>query len=175
VAAGYSEPLRVRSWYGLPAELGVEDRLWHLVKVGGVSLSHPPVVNTFLRAGLPEAERLRLSYLHEFGHLQTFPLALAHAAALLWAGLRQGRSLAGWIGWILAALLAHEATWELASESYVALSDRSAYGGTYRRHPNPFLVLFWVGMTLLSLGLTFGLMRRRLPGPLREADGSGPN
>src|SRR3990172_2529521 len=127
VAAGHSEPLRVRSWYGLPAELGVEDRLWHLVKVGGGSLSPPPVVNTFLRAGLPEAERLRLSYLHEFGHLQTFPLALAHAAALLWAGLRQGRSLAGWIGWILAVLLAHEATWELASESYVVLGDRAAY------------------------------------------------
>jgi len=41
------------------------------------------VVNTFLRAGFPEAERLRLSYLHEFGHLQTLPLALAHAGAIL--------------------------------------------------------------------------------------------
>jgi len=160
VAARDSDPLHVRSWYGLPAELGVEDRLWHLVRVGGVSLSHPPVVNTFLRAGLPEAERLRLSYLHEFGHLQTLPLALAHAAALLWAGWRQGRFVAGWIGWILAALVAHEATWELASEAYVVLGDRSAYRETYRRHPNPFLSLFWVGMTLVSFGLTFGLMRR---------------
>ena len=138
VAANHSVSQRVRSWYGLPAELGVEGRLWHLVKVGGVSLSHPPVVNTFLRAGLPEAERLRLSYLHEFGHLQTLPLALAHAAVLLSAGSRQRRSLAGWIRWILAVFLAHEATWELSSEGCVVLGDRLAYRETYRRHPNPF-------------------------------------
>lgn len=24
----------VRSWYGLPAEIGVENDLWHLVRVG---------------------------------------------------------------------------------------------------------------------------------------------
>ena len=64
------------------------------------------------------------------------------------------------MGWILAALVAHEATWELASEAYVVLGDRSAYRETYRHHPSPFLSLFWVGMTLLSLGLTSGLMRR---------------
>ena len=83
MAAGQPDLLRVRSWYGLRAELGVEDRLWHLVRVGRVTLSHPPVVNTFLRAGFPEGERLRLSYLHEFGHLQTLPLALAHAGDTL--------------------------------------------------------------------------------------------
>jgi len=160
MAASHPDLLHVRSWYGLPAELDVEDRLWHLVQVGRVRLSHPPVVNTFLRAGLPEAERLRLSYLHEFGHLQTLPLALAHAGAILWAGLRQRRSLAGWVGWIFAALLAHEATWELASESYVVLGDRAAYCETYRRHPNPFSLLFWAGMACLSFGLTFGLMQR---------------
>src|SRR3989304_1476451 len=31
----------------------------------------------------PRAKRLRLSYLHEFGHLQTLPLALAHAGDTL--------------------------------------------------------------------------------------------
>ena len=159
--AGQPGLLRVRSWYGLGAELGVEDRLWHLVRIGRVTLSHPPVVNLFLRAGLPNADRLRLSYLHEFGHLQTLPIALAHAFAILWSGLRRRWSLAGRIGWVLGALLAHEATWELASESYVVLAAPAAYRETYRRHPNPFALLFWPGMALLGFGVTFGLMRRR--------------
>lgn len=160
MAAGRPDVRRVRSWYGLPAELGIEDRLWHLVQVGRVRLSHPPLVNTFLRAGLPEADRLRQSYLHEFGHLQTLPIALDHAGAILWAGSHQRRSFAGWVGWIFAALLVHEATWELASESYVVLGDRAAYRETYRRYSNPFLLVFWAGMALLSFGLTFWLMRQ---------------
>jgi len=160
VLEGQPVSLRVRSWYGLRAELDVEDRLWHLVRIGRVRLDHPPVVNTFLRAGLREADRLRLSYLHELGHLQTLPIALGHAMALLWVGCRRRRSLPGWVGWILAVLLAHEATWELASESYIVLAGREAYRETYRRHPNPFSPFFWAGMALLSFGLTAGLIRR---------------
>src|SRR3989304_4534804 len=53
MAASHPDLLHVRSWYGLPAELDVEDRLWHLVQVGRVRLSHPPGVNTFLPGGLP--------------------------------------------------------------------------------------------------------------------------
>jgi len=68
--------------------------------------------------------------------------------------LHQRRSLAGWVGWILAALLAHEATWELAPEAYVVLGDRAVFGETYRRHPNPFSLPFWAGMALLSFGPT---------------------
>ncbi len=42
----------VRSWYGLRGEIAVEHALWHLVRVGGVALHHPPVVNWILRRGL---------------------------------------------------------------------------------------------------------------------------
>src|SRR3990172_5756052 len=83
--------MKVRSWYGLSGEIEVENELWHLVKVGGVPLNHPPVVNLILRRGLPREDRLRLSYLHEYGHFQTLPLAVAHAFLLLWAGRRQRR------------------------------------------------------------------------------------
>ena len=71
--------MEVRSWYGLTGEIEVENELWHLVKVGGVTLNHSPVINLFLRRRLPHDDRLRLSYLHEFGHFQTLPFALAHA------------------------------------------------------------------------------------------------
>jgi hypothetical protein len=89
--------MQVRLWYGLRGEIEVENELWHLVKVGGVLLNHPPVVNPILRRGLPCEDRLRLSYLHEYGHFQTLPLAVAHALLLLWAGHRQQRTFLGWL------------------------------------------------------------------------------
>ncbi|HKZ54367.1 MAG TPA: hypothetical protein VJ123_02725 [Anaerolineales bacterium] len=72
---------------------------------------------------MPGSDRGRLSFLHEFGHWQTLPIALAHATVLLWVGMRRRRSSAGCIGWLLAAIVAHGATWELASKSFVVLSD----------------------------------------------------
>ena len=70
--------MKVRSWTGLTGEIEVENELWHLVKVGLVALNHPPLINLVLRRRLPRDDRLRLSYLHEFGHFQTLPIALAH-------------------------------------------------------------------------------------------------
>jgi len=104
-------PGKVRAWYGLSGEILVENELWHLVRLGPISLPHPPLINLFLRAGLPKENRLRLSFEHEYGHLQTLPLALLHLALL-----RPRRaSLGSW----LAALIAHQAVWELAAEGWV--------------------------------------------------------
>ncbi len=132
--------------------------MWHLVRIGRIRLVHPALVNLVLRAGLPVEDRLRLSYLHEFGHLQTLPVALAHAAALLWAG--RGSRL-GWTAWLGAITIAHQATWELASEAYLAVSDWSDYRAVYQRHPNSLSLGFWAVMAGLSIGLTWLLVRRR--------------
>lgn len=153
-------PLSVRAWYGLPAEIAVENGLWHLVRVGGIALSHPPVVNLILRRGLPETERLRLSFLHEFGHLQTLPVALAHVWLLFSSGHWQPNGLAGVIKTIAAAFLAHEAVWELASEVYVVANTGKAYRQIYRKHPNPGgQLLFWAGMGVLATICTLGVLR----------------
>ena len=88
--------MKVRSWYGLSGEIEVENELWHLVKIGQVALNHPPVINLLLRRGLPREDRLRLSYLHEFGHFQTLPFALAPVLWMLWSGRMQQRSFLGW-------------------------------------------------------------------------------
>ena len=152
----------VRSWYGLAAEIEVENELWHLVRVGRVSLPHPPLVNLLLRRGLPREGRLRLSFLHEFGHLQTLPLALAHAALLLLAGGWRGRGIKGTLAALGMAVVAHEATWELASETYAAVRAGPAYRRLYRAHPNRVgQGLFWVGMTALAALATRNLLRRR--------------
>jgi len=151
--------VQIRSWYGLPGEIEVENELWHLVKVGGVPLNHPPVVNLILRRGLPREDRLRLSYLHEYGHFQTLPLAVAHALLLLWARRRQQRTILGWLTWLAALAVAHEAVWELASEGYAIAHDGAAYRESYRKTPNPLALVFWAVMGSLGIGLSAWLLR----------------
>jgi hypothetical protein len=154
-------PRQVQAWYGLSGEIEVENDLWHLVKVGGVPLNHPPVVNLILRRRLPRRDKLRLSYMHEFGHFQTLPVALAHVVLLLvWSGRRQ-RSSAGWISWAAALAVAHQAVWELAAETYVVTRDRAAYQEIYRRTPNRLLPTFWIVVSGLGLGLSCWLLRSK--------------
>jgi hypothetical protein len=141
----------VRAWYGLSAEIAVENNLWHLVRVGRVALPHPPVVNLALRRGQPHKERLYLSFLHEFGHLQTLPVAVIHALWLLTNGRWRRRGFWG----TLAAIVAHQAVWELASESYVIVKSRGEYGRIYRDYPNPAgQFAFWSLMFSLGISLT---------------------
>lgn len=151
----------VRSWYGLPAEIAVENDLWHLVKVGGVALPHPPVINLLLRRGQPRRERLYLSFLHEFGHLQTLPVAVGHALWLVLKGRFWGRGFWGTVRAVVMAVVAHEAVWELVSESYVLTKARGEYGRIYRKHPN-FIgqFVFWMGMGMTAVFLTRRLTRK---------------
>ncbi len=143
-------PRKVRTWYGLTGEIVVEGELWHLVRVGRLALPHPPVVNFFIRRGLPREARLQFSYWHELGHLQTLPLAVAYG---LWLWARRPRVGRWGIPFQLGfALLLHEGMWEMASEGYVMLRGGAGYREMYRRHPNGFLAAFWGGLAALLLG-----------------------
>lgn len=159
---GETRPKRVRAWYGLPGEIVIEGNDWHLVKVGLLPLPHPPLINRFVRRGLPRQARLQLSYWHELGHLQTLPLALAHAV-WLWrrVTLRGPESLLLRLSRIVAAIIAHEAAWELASEGYVVAKSGREYRRLYRKHPNPLLAVFWVGMVGIAVLGTILLSRGR--------------
>lgn len=145
-------PRRLRAWYGLPGEIVVEGKYWHLVKVGPIPLPHPPLVNRVIRRGLPRAARLQLSYWHELGHLQTLPLALAHA---LWMWRRRrGRRHDSFVLRSLrfaTGLIAHEAAWELAAEAFTMVRAGTTYRQLHRRHPSPWLPAFWVGMAALAV------------------------
>ncbi len=155
-----SLPRRVRAWYGLPGEIVIEGDSWHLVKAGPVPLPHPPLVNRLIRRGLPPDARLRLSYCHELGHLQTLPIALAHAAWLWrnrWGPPRRS-SLSSRLLRLATALVGHEAAWELVSESYAMSRSGLEYRRPYREHPNPLLTVFWISMAGLALlGTILGL------------------
>jgi len=142
----------VRSWYGLSVEIDVAHDFWHLVRAGRLALPHPPLINLILRRGQPRDERLHLSFLHEFGHVQTLPVPLAHIALLGLRGRWRGRGLRGLLCALLAALIAHQALWEMSSESYVMLSSGEEYGRIYRRSPNTIgQITFWSSMAALTL------------------------
>jgi hypothetical protein len=151
------EPWRVRTWFGLPVEILIEGDHWHKVRVGMISLPHPPLVNLLVRHGLPREARERLSYQHELGHVQVLPLALAHA---LWLW-RRGRGTqhhlwAGRAGHLLGAVVAHEVAWELAAESYVAVRTSPEYGQLYREHPKPLLAFLGIALAVLALFASSG-------------------
>ena len=141
-----------RSWYGLPVEIVIEGDYWHWVKAGPVPLPHPPLVNLVVRQGLPRDVRLRLSYTHEMGHIQTLPAILVHAFWLLrrrprWTSQSPLRRLT----WLGAFLLVHQAAWELAAEGYVAARHGLEYYRVHRQHGRGVAALFWAGMALVAV------------------------
>ena len=151
-----------RSWYGVTAEIAVENNLWHLVRVGSVTMPHPPLVNLVLRRGLPRQERLYLSFLHEFGHLQTLLVAALHVLWLLKNGRWRGDGLWKTLAMLAAAAVAHQAVWELASETYVIVKTGREYGRIYRQHPNPAgQIAFWGSMAAAAIILTRWLVQSR--------------
>jgi len=115
-------------------------------------LPHPPLINLLIRRGLPPEARLRLSYWHEMGHLQALPLALAQAV-WMWRCQSGSRPRSLWRRLIrlTAGLIAHEAAWELAAESYAMAKAGREYRRLYHEHPNPLLALFWGGLGGLAL------------------------
>ena len=53
----------------------------HRTGLGWFLIPHPPLINWLLRQGLLKNSRNALRVTHEFGHLQTAPLALLYTAA----------------------------------------------------------------------------------------------
>lgn len=152
--------LRVHSWYGVNAVVRDAGSMECDLVVEGKEFPHPSLVNLFIRRGLNDDARLRLSAWHEFGHLQALPFAALFALTLLAAIVRNPRRLPREI---VAALIGIQAAWELASESYVV-----AHIGTreYRRayskpHPRRRLALFWIGGALATIAATLTVLNGR--------------
>lgn len=80
------------------------------------------------------------------GILQTLSVAVAHLLYLVIYGRWRGRGCWGTSMTILAAMVAHQTTGELASESYVMVKTGSEYGRIYRDHPNPLEQILFRGM-----------------------------
>lgn len=138
------------TWYGLPYRVRYGG--WCDLEVAGLPMPHPSLINVFIRRGLEESARARLTRLHEQGHLETLPLALAYGLF----GLALGRSRSPRAGWFLW-LLGLEAAWELLTESYVVSRNPGAYRQAYRGTPNRWILAFW---PLAALGALLPALRR---------------
>ena len=148
--------MKVRSWYGLTGEIEVEHQFWHLVRISGVPLGHPPVINNLLRRGLGREERLELSFLHEYGHLQTAPLAFAHLVWLIRCHRRGRKHARSTATTLLAVAVAHQGIWEMLSEGYVLFCNRRPRRTT---HGLWSALLFWTTVTGLGIGLSLWISK----------------
>ena len=147
-----------KTWYGLPVDIAVSGSNWHRVMMPGIALPHFGLVNLIARRGLPLDERLALTWRHEFGHLQTLPVPLAHLLLILWP--RRGRSKGSrWLR-VLVGLVAHQAVWELAAEGYVAFHSMREHNHPYSTACRHVYAGWWSAIGLLAVAGTAFLMGR---------------
>jgi hypothetical protein len=143
-------PRWVTTWYGLPARVVPSDDGPCDIALLGVPLPHPSPINAAIRRGLPDRAKRRLSFLHEFGRLQTLPLLAL--PPLLWRQKRRP-GLAG----AILNLLALEGFWELATEIYVVSRKGREYITAWRTSRNLAALLFWpLMLALAALPLLLG-------------------
>jgi len=140
-------PRWTRTWYGAPAEVRTEPNGLCEAGLWGVIVPHPSVVNGFIRHGLPTDARQRLSYWHELGHLQALPVVALVALLTSRAFLHRG-----WRYRVLV-ILSLNGLWEWLAEAYVMRKVGHDYRRIYRQTPNPFLIPFWVSVSVLSAAL----------------------
>lgn len=142
-----SETRWQRTWYGLAAYVTLGPGFLHRAGFGRVKIPHPPIANWLLRQGLPTDVKRRLSFVHEFAHLQTAPVALLYLLALL--GLFYQQSRTGPV-MILGGLVSTQAVWELLSESLVLIGSREEYMKSYASISKLPRALFWGACAVLA-------------------------
>lgn len=113
----------------------------HRAGLGRVLLPHPPVINWLLRRGLTENARYALSFTHEFGHLQSTPMALLYMAAMIAAAfmMHNARPLE-----ITVVLVSAHATWEMTAEVITIAGDNRLYRQSYAGIAISPRVVFWI-------------------------------
>lgn len=132
MSARIIEKRRMRSWHGLEFEIVIWGNWW--AKIG--FMLHPQIANFMMRYSLPENVRGRMEALHEFGHVQAFPLVLIYYLPFLLAGIP------GW--WELAIITAGMLLfWEVLAEAYVAVKFEG-YFEVYRKRFHPLYITFWI-------------------------------
>ena len=147
-----------KTWYGVPVDISVSVDHWHRVVLRGLAFPHFGLVNLFARWGLPKEDRLALTYRHEIGHLQTFPVPLAHLLLLLWS--RRGHRKGSRCLRVLVGLVAHQAVWELSAEGYLAFHSRREQNRPYSTHYRLLYAVLWsVTAFLAAAGSAFLIQR----------------
>lgn len=135
-----------RTWYGVTATVGLKSEFMHKSGFGIFAVPHPAAVNRLLRMGLPQPERIALALQHEFGHLQTLPLAMVFAGALLMVST----NLPPWIK-LPAVLVSSQAAWEMMAEIFTRAADRGPfYKACYAGRNKLPRIIFWLLSVLMA-------------------------
>ncbi len=135
-------------WFGVKATVTIGPGFMHHAGFGKISVPHPPVINRLLRQGLAKDVQYALSFTHEFGHLQTMPLAVFYTGVMLALASITGHT--GLIEIILVLISTH-AAWEIAAEIFTIASDAPLYRKYYEEITVIPRVIFWVFTGTLSL------------------------
>lgn len=133
-------PIRRRTWFGADAAVEVELGNRHRAGYGNLLVRHPGLINRLLRRGVPLDDAKTLELEHEFGHLQSLPLALGYGA-MLHTVIFLLRSLGALD--IFVALLSTYAAWEICAELYVMWHIPVCYVASYRGVSLAPRAIFW--------------------------------
>lgn len=127
-------------WFGVNATVTIGPCFMHHAGFGKISVPHPPVINWLLRQGLAEDVRYAMNFTHEFGHLQTVPLAVFYTGVML--ALASITRHTGLIE-ISLVLISTHAAWEIMAEIFTIASDVPLYRKHYEEITVIPRVIFW--------------------------------
>ncbi|MBC8414710.1 hypothetical protein H8E50_13730 [bacterium] len=150
MSADEAKTVQKRVWFGMNATMTIGPGFIHKAGFGLISLPHPPVINWLLRQGLNEDDRDILSFTHEFGHLQTMPLALFYTVVML-ALASITRHTDGIE--IALVLISTHAAWEIMAEIFTISSDIHFYRKCYEEITVIPRVIFWTVTGVLTVAV----------------------
>ncbi|MEN8263916.1 MAG: hypothetical protein ABFR82_10660 [Nitrospirota bacterium] len=130
-----------RMWFGMNATVIIGPGFIHKAGFSKILLPHPPVINWLLRQRLTDEARYPLSFTHEFGHLQTVPLAVLYTGVMLALASVTGHT--GLLEIVLVLISTH-AAWEITAEIYTIASNVHLYRKYYEKITLIPRAIFWI-------------------------------
>lgn len=145
-----------RTWYGINATIITGSGFLHTAGFGFFLIPHPPVVNWLLRRKLTKGNRLTLTRVHEFQHLQSAPFILIYMLLFFAFAFVYGR-----VGLMesIIVLVSCQALWEITAEVLTIASDTQFYHNAYENISILPRVVFWIAVFALTIAGGFILLK----------------
>ena len=120
----------------------------HRTGLGWFLIPHPPLVNWLLRQGLPKNSSNALRISHEFGRLQSAPLAVLYTAMNYTAIISANRAN---LSNLILVFISIHAAWEIMAEILTIMSDAQFYHKCYEKVSIIPRAIFWFSAIVLTL------------------------
>lgn len=138
----------IRTWYGLNATVIVGPNFLHEAGFGTLLIPHPPLVNWLLRWGMSEHSKHTLTFIHEFGHLQSAPLFLFYALLMFFSAFNHNP--VNFMN-LIVVIVSAQAGWEISAEIYTFISNNNKYRKCYEGITLIPRIIFWSSTAALTL------------------------